>query len=92
MIVLTAAVRRTTSATHHAQLVRDEKGRVEISPIQGTVSLDIDVGDDGVFLLHRDTSGECIADTWHVSVEDAKQQALFEFLVQEDDWIVVKGT
>lgn len=90
MIVWTATVRNATGATRHYVTVRDRSGNLEASPIQGTVSLDIDVCDEGVFLLHRDVSGDCIADTWHLSAEEAKQQARLEFSVEEDDWVEVK--
>jgi hypothetical protein len=41
----------------------------------------------GAFYLFRlDGSGQCIADTWHETVEAAKVQASFEFGVEEGDW------
>jgi hypothetical protein len=40
-----------------------------------------------VLLLHLDSSGGSIADTWHDSLEDAKSQARFEFEIEESDWV-----
>jgi hypothetical protein len=37
-------------------------------------------------LLYFDADGECLADTWHKSVEGAKEQTRFEFEIEETDW------
>jgi hypothetical protein len=34
---------------------------------------------DGIFLKRYDSSGMCVGDTWHQSVDDAKTQASFEY-------------
>jgi hypothetical protein len=34
---------------------------------------------DGVFLLRFTKTGECVGDTWHQTIDDAKAQAAFEF-------------
>ncbi len=34
---------------------------------------------DGIFLLRHDEAGEEAGDTWHQSVEDAKEQAVAEY-------------
>jgi hypothetical protein len=86
MIVLTASMRRNDGVTRHYLAERDEHGKLEAKAIQSSSSLAIDVRDDGVFLLHLDEKGECVADTWHQSIEEAKEQARFEFLVQDGDW------
>jgi len=33
----------------------------------------------GVFLYRFGQGGDCINDTWHLSVDDAKEQAAFEY-------------
>ncbi|WP_424631363.1 hypothetical protein [Bradyrhizobium sp. SYSU BS000235] len=40
------------------------------------------------YLLRLDKRDECIADTWHQTVEAAKAQAKFEYEIKEVDWIV----
>ena len=40
-----------------------------------------------IYLLRLDADGECITDTWHETVDAAKQQASFEFGIGEEDWI-----
>ena len=39
-----------------------------------------------IYLLRLDERGHCIADTWHESVDAAKEQATFEFGIEEGDW------
>src|SRR5271169_4471948 len=34
---------------------------------------------DGVFLYRFDAKGECVGDTWHMNLDDAKHQASYEF-------------
>jgi hypothetical protein len=41
---------------------------------------------DGVFLLRLKDSGQCVGDTWHLSVEEAKEQAEIEFADHLSDW------
>jgi len=42
-------------------------------------SLVIEEMPDGVFLYRFDSKGECVGDTWHMNLEDAKHQASYEF-------------
>jgi hypothetical protein len=39
----------------------------------------IEVEADGVFLFRLSADGQFAGDTWHESVEEAKEQAKFEF-------------
>jgi hypothetical protein len=57
-----------------------------LKEINNPVSLNIVEEDGGFFLLRMDEGGNCIADTWHISLDDAKGQAMFEFSVSELDW------
>lgn len=34
---------------------------------------------DGVFLYRFDKIGQCVGDTWHATVQDARDQAAYEF-------------
>ena len=45
-------------------------------------------GDDGFYPLYLDSDGEEQTDTWHQSIEDAIDQAKFEFSVEPDEWSV----
>jgi hypothetical protein len=49
-------------------------------------SLSILSSENGFFLFRLDEHGECIADTWHNSVEEAQRQAEFEFEIDQTGW------
>jgi len=44
----------------------------------------------GFYLFYCDSSWETIADTCHDSVEDAKDQATFEYTNTENSWVYIK--
>jgi hypothetical protein len=44
---------------------------------------------DGVFLFRFAADGQVVGDTWHMTVEEAKQQAQYEFGVLLSNWIPV---
>jgi hypothetical protein len=46
----------------------------------------IDNKPDGVFLYRFDAKGECVGDTWHMSIEDAKHQATYEYEGLVTNW------
>jgi hypothetical protein len=51
--------------------------------------LEISEEDGAFYLFHLDAEGVCYADTWHQSLEEAKQQAAFEFGIASDKWTEV---
>ena len=53
------------------------------------VRLEISASDDGIFLLRFDGNGDFCGDTWHQTIKEAKDQALFEFNITEEDWRTV---
>lgn len=42
--------------------------------------------DDDVYLLHIDKTNKEINDTWHPTLQDAIEQAKYEFDVDSSDW------
>ena len=44
-----------------------------------------------VYLIHYNIEGEEVADTLHDGVEDAMEQALWEFKVKRGDWSALAG-
>jgi hypothetical protein len=40
----------------------------------------------GIYLYHFDKGGNCIADTWHMTIDEAKDQANFDFGILAGDW------
>jgi hypothetical protein len=43
----------------------------------------------GFYLYHYDAAGRCVADTWHATLTEAKEQARFEFEIEAADWVEV---
>ena len=83
---LKAAVKKTTgNTTHSIGSLKDGKPVVEEAiPTPAWVEIHEDGG--GFFFMHFDESGDVIADTWHQSVNEAKEQAEFEFGILASDW------
>ncbi len=77
---LRARVHRSTGATEHLRSGQTlpVPSSVEIQPVEGAY-----------FLLYLDEVGDCIADTWHRTLGEAKSQATHEFGISESDWEVV---
>jgi hypothetical protein len=86
---LTAVVVRPTGEAQHTagELAKGE--RVPAESLQATAWLEISEEDDGFFLLHFNVGGECFADTWHQTLDDAKRQAEFEFGIAAGEWTPV---
>ena len=89
---LTATVKRATGATAHYIGGVDEEGKFGAKPASPASSVEIQEVDEGWLLLRIDASGEPITDTWHASLEEAKEQARFEYEIEDDDWKAVCGT
>lgn len=86
-----AKVRRVTGITQHriATVVDGRLVPQEVLPSPSTVRIEDSGGDRGVFLFLLNAAGECIADEWALTVEEAKRQARYEFAIEEEDWAVV---
>jgi hypothetical protein len=51
-----------------------------IQPIADPVRLSVvEAGDGNYFLFREDDAGDCLADTWHETIEDAKRTADNEY-------------
>jgi hypothetical protein len=59
---------------------------LEVTEIPDPEAVEVVEQDGAVYLLRLDPQGECLADTWHESVETAKAQANFEFGIEDGDW------
>ena len=86
MTSLIAKVERVTGKTRH--YVTEAEGVVPIDVIPSQV--EIRCQDVGVLLISIDGEGVEISDTWHLSVEEAKSQAEFEFGIVDDEWVSKK--
>lgn len=77
MMARWARVLRVLGTARHwigDEIVSDRVCRVEIAS-----------RDDGVSLFRYDATGECVADTWHESMDDALRQAKFEYELEWED-------
>lgn len=54
--------------------------------MEAPVLVIIEEKSDGVFLFRFTADGQVVGDTWHMTVEEAKQQADFEFPGLLSDW------
>ena len=85
MMRLRAIVRRVTGNTAHLQVERSA-GDFEVTPLPDPKNVEIVEQESAIYLLRLDERGECVADTWHETVEAAKAQANFEFGIEDGDW------
>ncbi|MFO0729837.1 MAG: hypothetical protein U0361_02370 [Nitrospiraceae bacterium] len=44
---------------------------------------------DGVFLYRYDAEANCVGDTWHQDLDEAKDQAWFEFESILSEWVEI---
>jgi hypothetical protein len=82
---LRATVRKVTGKTTHllGVQVADE---IKVATLPDPKIVEVVEEDGAIFLLRFDVEGQCVADTWHETVEAAKAQANFEFGIEEVDW------
>jgi hypothetical protein len=83
---LRARVQRVTGVTRHhrAHIELGEVRKDEELPAPAAV--EIRPEDGAYFLLYLNKHGDCLSDTWHQTLEQAKAQAQREFGIVEDDW------
>ena len=87
---LRAKVTGSTGKTRHTigAIVDGEPTPIAELPIPEWV--EISEEDGAFYLFHLDTEGVCFADTWHQTLQEAKEQATFEFGITPDEWIEVE--
>jgi hypothetical protein len=86
MTKLRAVVSRVTGATRHG-IASIQDGRV-VESVQSPDPAWVEISEqDGLyFLLRYNKDGNCIADTCHLTVTEAKEQAHMEFDISTSDW------
>jgi len=82
---LRATVRKVTGNTTHLQADRSV-GEIDVTPVVDPKTVEVVEQEGAIYLLRLDDRGECVADTWHETVEAAKAQANFEFGIEDGDW------
>jgi hypothetical protein len=69
----------------HLRVVR-VANELGVTKIPAPEKVEVVECDGAVYLLRLNSLDECLADTWHESVEAAKAQANFEFGIEDGDW------
>ena len=85
MTRLRATVRAVTGKTAHLQVV-GSAGELDVAAVPDPNVVEVVEQAGAIYLLRLDDRGHCIADTWHESVDAAKEQATFEFGIEAGDW------
>jgi len=80
---LRANIRRMTGATRHIIHGRESE---DIASQIAWVEIEPADADGNFFLFYFTAAGTFLTDTWHQSLEDAKEQARFEFEIEDADW------
>jgi hypothetical protein len=87
---LRASVEKCTGSAKHyrSTLVDGDVAPLELLPDPVTVEIE---GNDtvGYLLLRLNRTNVCIADTWHESVEQAKDQAASEYGIPHEAWTLI---
>lgn len=86
-----AKINTATGSVKHTLGVLGVNGPETTVDFPIAVRLEISVSEDGILLLRFDRNGDYCGDTWHQTIEEAKDQARFEFNVTEDDWRTVES-
>jgi len=86
---LQANIVRVTGATIHRRARLEDGVVVPGGRVATPVRVEIEQASSGFFLFHYDDAGRCIADTWHATLTDAKEQAKFEFGIDDSGWIEI---
>jgi hypothetical protein len=81
---LTASVRKDTGTTTHLLAATTPLG--DATQLASAERVEIVDSEGGFLLVRYSASGEFVGDTWHVTVDEAKQQAKFEFEIDVADW------
>jgi len=62
---------------------------IVVSPLSTPTLVEIVQLNEEIHLLRLNSSGNCIDDTWHATIDAAKEQANLEYEVREADWILL---
>jgi hypothetical protein len=84
---LKAKVKQITGATKHFHGKIEDGKLIGGSEFPPPDYIEIEEANEGFYLLYFDSVGNCMTDTWHKTLDDAKEQARVEFEIQEEDWI-----
>jgi hypothetical protein len=86
VIKLRARVKMTGGpSTNYIGVIVDEKP-VPVTQLPGPSWLEISAEGSCFLLLYINEDGECFADTWHETIEDAQREAMIEYGITPEQW------
>ncbi|MFN7292137.1 MAG: hypothetical protein ACK5YR_21580 [Pirellula sp.] len=86
-VLMTTTVARCKATTLHSTGHFDSQGTPVVDKmIENPCALSIVSEDGSIYLWRLNEEGECVADTWHMTVDEAKRQAEFEFEIDRSGW------
>lgn len=88
-IYIAAKINSTSAGKtqHYKGFPPELTGNVDLRrKMPSSAVLIIEENNDGIFLFRYTAEGACVSDTWHTSVEEAKEQAEFEFDGHISSW------
>ena len=89
---LQAKVKGTTGKTRHSLGTVIDGNLKPVEDIPTPSWLEIVQEDGAFYLFYFNECGVCFTDTWHQSLEEAKQQAAFEFGIEAGEWTEVRAS
>lgn len=90
MMKLRAEIKKDLGKTKHSLGHIEDGEPVDIKRLPFAKWLEIVEDKSGVYLYHYIADGECISDTWHLSVNEAMAQAEFEFQIKQTEWCKIE--
>jgi hypothetical protein len=83
---LRAKASGSTGKTRHSVGTLVNGTPTPVENLRKTEWVEISEEDGAYYLFHLDAEGVCFADTWHQTLDEAKQQAAFEFGIEAKEW------
>ncbi len=85
--LMTTTIIKSKETTSHGIGHFDCEGAPVLdTEIENPRSLSIVSDNEAIYLWRLNEAGECMSDTWHMTVEEAKSQAEFEFDINQAGW------
>jgi hypothetical protein len=91
MMRFRATVVKIVGSTRHSE-PSEVRGTSNFVTTPDPVAVEIVEDEEGFLLQRLNDREECLADTWHETLDAAKAQAKFEFELSNDQWRRVERT
>ena len=78
----------TRNTKHYIGTISEDQVKLH-SQIPDPAYVEIVSGDNGFYMFRYDVSGVCLSDSWFETLEQAKDQAAFEYDIKPDSWVEI---